>query len=141
MRSRSGGELPQLELECLAALWRLERAPVAAVHAQLAERGRPLAYTTVLTVLERLLRKQVVERQRQGRAYTYTPVVSREQMRERAIVRLVQNYFDSRQELRQYLSAASSPPDVAPPEVAPPPIDEAAATVDETEEQAAMFLD
>src|SRR6185437_6438604 len=57
MRSQLQGELPQLELECLAALWALERAPVAEVHARLASRGRPLAYTTILTVLDRLRRK------------------------------------------------------------------------------------
>jgi len=103
MRSRSGGELPQLELECLAALWALEQARVRQVHARLAERGRPLAYTTVLTVLERLLRKQVVERRREGRGYVYAALVSRQQMRERALERLVGNYFDSRQELEGYL--------------------------------------
>lgn len=103
MRSRSGGELPQLELDCLAALWALEQAPVAQVHARLAENGRPLAYTTVLTVMERLLRKQVVRRERRGRAYIYAPLVSRAEMRERALNRLVENYFDSRQELERYL--------------------------------------
>lgn len=113
--ARRGSELPQLELECLAALWRLERAPVAAVHAALGERGRPLAYTTVLTVMERLLRKGVVERRRQGRAYQYTPLVSRAEMRERALARLVSNYFDSRQELERYLlNGAPRPPRPAP---------------------------
>ena len=109
MRSRSGGELPQLELECLAALWALERAPVAAVHARLAARGRPLAYTTILTVLERLLRKQVVARERRGRAYVYAALVTREQMRERALARLVDLYFDSRLELRRHLEAEAAP--------------------------------
>jgi BlaI family penicillinase repressor len=123
MRSRSGAELPQLELECLAALWALERAPVAQVHARLAERGRALAYTTVLTVMDRLLRKHVVERERQGRAYVYRPLITRAEMRERALKRLVANYFDSRQELERYLrpqpAAAPAPP--APPEPEPEP--------------------
>ncbi len=118
MRSRSGGELPQLELECLAALWALERAPVARVHARLAERGRPLAYTTVLTVMERLLRKRVVERERRGRAYIYRPLVSRAEMRERALARLVANYFESRQELERYLRPQPAPP---PPRLPQPP--------------------
>src|SRR5690348_6015928 len=116
MRSRSGAELPQLELECLAALWALESAPVARVHERLAERGRPLAYTTVLTVMERLLRKGAVTRAKRGRAFVYTPSVSRDTMRERALARLVDNYFASRQELRQYLDGG---PKVAP---SPPPI-------------------
>ncbi|HUX66664.1 MAG TPA: BlaI/MecI/CopY family transcriptional regulator [Terriglobales bacterium] len=110
MRSRSGAELPQLELECLAALWALEQARVRQVHARLAERGRPLAYTTVLTVLERLLRKQVVERRREGRGYVYAALVTRQQMRERALERLVGNYFDSRQELEGYLRQGGAEP-------------------------------
>src|SRR6185437_5218824 len=98
---------PQLELECLAALWALERAPVAEVHARLASRGRPLAYTTILTVLDRLRRKRVVKR---------------EQMRERALARLVSNYFDSRGEFERYLGvdAASAPLPRAVPVVAEP---------------------
>lgn len=123
MRSRSGGELPQLELECLAALWALEQARVRQVHARLAERGRPLAYTTILTVLERLLRKQVVERRREGRGYIYAPLVSRQQMRERALERLVGNYFDSRQELEGYLrqNGAAAPAPAFPVIEAPEP--------------------
>ncbi|MGH9473311.1 MAG: BlaI/MecI/CopY family transcriptional regulator [Terriglobales bacterium] len=118
--ARRGAELPQLELDCLVALWRLERAPVAAVHAALSERGRPLAYTTVLTVMERLLRKGVVERRRQGRAFQYAPLITRVQMRERALERLVTNYFDSRQELERYLmDGAPTAPHRPPPARAP----------------------
>jgi predicted transcriptional regulator len=126
MRSRSGAELPQLELDCLAALWALERAPVARVHERLAERGRPLAYTTVLTVMERLLRKGAVTRAKQGRAFVYTPSISRNTMRERALTRLVDNYFGSRQELRQYLDGAITPPASA----APPQAEEEPALLD-----------
>jgi predicted transcriptional regulator len=39
---------------------------------------RPLAYTTVLTVLQRLERKRLVRRLREGRAHRYAPVASRE---------------------------------------------------------------
>lgn len=119
MRSRSGAELPQLELECLASLWALEQAPVAQVHARLAEHGRPLAYTTVLTVLERLLRKGAVARTKRGRAFIYAARISRAEMRERALERLVDNYFDSRQELRQYLDGNGTRP--APPASPAPP--------------------
>ena len=40
---------------------------------------RPLAYTTVMTILVRLWRKQRLERQRDGRAYVYRPVQTREE--------------------------------------------------------------
>jgi predicted transcriptional regulator len=47
------------------------------VHAGLQDPA--LAYTTVMTVLVRLWQKGRVERQRDGRAYAYHPLVTREQ--------------------------------------------------------------
>lgn len=46
---------------------------------------RDLAYTTVLTVLDRLAKKGVVERDRDGRAWRYRPVASREELAARAM--------------------------------------------------------
>ncbi len=48
------------------------------VHEVLTE-TRPLAYNTVLTILVRLWEKGRLERQRDGRAYAYRPVQTREQ--------------------------------------------------------------
>lgn len=81
------GELEQAVLE---ALWELEGAlrdeagirPRGAsgrdVHQRLV--GRDLAYTTVMTVLDRLARKDVVVRERDGRAYRYSPRLTRAEM-------------------------------------------------------------
>ena len=41
--------------------------------------GRPLAYTTVMTILVRLWQKGRVERERDGRAYAYRPLQTREE--------------------------------------------------------------
>ena len=40
---------------------------------------RPLAYTTILTVLDNLHRKGMVRREKRGRAYVYLPTRSRAQ--------------------------------------------------------------
>jgi predicted transcriptional regulator len=40
-------------------------------------RDRPLAYTTVLTVMDRLVRKGMLSRERRGRAHTYRAARSR----------------------------------------------------------------
>jgi predicted transcriptional regulator len=48
---------------------------------------RPIAYTTVMTILVRLWRKGRLDRQRDGRAYAYHPKQSRE---EHAAVRMGQ---------------------------------------------------
>lgn len=41
---------------------------------------RDLAYTTLMTVLDRLSKKGVVERERDGRAWRYIPAASRDQL-------------------------------------------------------------
>jgi len=43
------------------------------------ERERPIAYTTVMTVMDNLRKKGWLRRQAAGRAYRYEPVVSAEQ--------------------------------------------------------------
>lgn len=49
---------------------------VREVHARLAE-SRDIAYTTVMTVLDRLAKKDVVHQERDGRAYRYSAASSR----------------------------------------------------------------
>ncbi len=52
------------------ALWPLGEATVREVHEAVAE-YRPRAYTTIMTILDRLARKGVVTRRKIGRAYLY----------------------------------------------------------------------
>ena len=49
---------------------------------------RPLAYTTVLTILDRLARKGAVTRVKQGKAYVYAPSLSFELSRQEALTEL-----------------------------------------------------
>lgn len=42
--------------------------------------GRPVAYTTVMTTLDRLFKKGLVARTRAGRAFVYTAVQSRQEI-------------------------------------------------------------
>lgn len=58
-------------------LWNSD-APVTARSVAARLPSRPLAQTTVLTVLSRLEKKGVVRRDRAGRAHTYAAVASRE---------------------------------------------------------------
>jgi predicted transcriptional regulator len=63
-----------LEAEVLGVLWD-QGAP--ATPGEVAERlDGDLAYTTIMTVLARLWKKGLVERERSGRAYAYSPVLS-----------------------------------------------------------------
>lgn len=77
------GELEQAVLE---ALWALDTAAADGrrgasgreVHEAL--RDRDLAYTTVMTVLDRLARKDLLVREREGRAFRYVPRQSRAEL-------------------------------------------------------------
>lgn len=71
--------LGSLEAELLRVLWhRGTWLSAPEVHAELA-RVRPLAYTTVSTVLIRLWNKGHLERVRDGRSFAYRAVRTKEQ--------------------------------------------------------------
>ena len=88
---------PPLEMLCLKALWSLGEGNVAGVRG-LVSKTKPLAYTTVMTLLERLARKGVVSRRKVGRAFVYAPSISRDTMRRLALKEFVDCYFDGSQE-------------------------------------------
>jgi predicted transcriptional regulator len=108
---------PPLELECLKVLWKLGEASVKDVRGQLTA-NRNLAYTTVMTVLDRLARKGGVVRRKVGRAFVYAPVLSRDGVRRLAIRDLVESFFGgSEDELLAYLrngQSAAAPSDSDP---------------------------
>jgi len=76
-----------LELRVLEALWRREGD--ASVRDILPEFPNA-AYTTLMTTLDRLHRKGFLERRKDGRAFVYRPVNSREQMESGLITRALQ---------------------------------------------------
>lgn len=73
-------QLGRLEAEVMEVLWTAGR-PCSVREVLDALNGRldrPLAYTTVMTVLARLTEKGVLDRTAQGRAFLYVPAVSDE---------------------------------------------------------------
>jgi predicted transcriptional regulator len=107
--------LPPLELEVMKVLWTEGESSVAEVQTAL-HYSKPLAYTTVMTLLDRLTRKGAVTRRKQGRGFRYTPVFSREAVLDLAVERLVEDFFESsREDLAAYLGGEP----VASPSVVP----------------------
>lgn len=96
---------PPLELSCLKALWSLQEGNVKEVQ-QIVAQSRPLAYTTIMTVLDRLVRKGKITRRKVGRAFVYAPQTSRDSMRRVAIRELLDGFFDgSEEQLMLFLRA------------------------------------
>jgi predicted transcriptional regulator len=101
---------PPLELECLKALWSLGEGNVKDVREVLTQ-NRKLAYTTVMTVLDRLEKRGRVARRKQGRRFVYTPAVSRDTLRRLAVDALLGDFFDgSEASLADYLRPGRKPP-------------------------------
>jgi len=89
-RGRASGVLTPLELQIMQVLWDAGPSPVAAVQEKL---GSDLAYTTVQTMLNVLLRKKKVRRTQVGRAFAYEAAVSREGAVGAALKDLVSRMF------------------------------------------------
>jgi len=101
---------PPLELECLKSLWKLSEASVKDVRDDLAV-NRNLAYTTVMTLLDRLVKKGGASRRKTGRMFVYTPVLPRRLLRKLAVKELVDSFFDgSEQALLEFLQGQPSEP-------------------------------
>ena len=69
--------LGALETEVMEAVWRGGELRVRDVHARF--QGR-LAYTTVMTTMDRLYKKGLLERQKEGRAFVYSARITRRQL-------------------------------------------------------------
>jgi len=111
-RRRSLLDLAPLELDCMNTLWPIGEGTVREIRDQLAPR-RPRAYTTIMTIMDRLARKGIVERRKSGRAYVYRPTLSVEDARNHALGQIVESFFGgSRETAAAYLrDGASSEPD------------------------------
>jgi BlaI family penicillinase repressor len=79
--------LGTLEGQALDAVWRLGRASVREVRAAL---DHTTAYTTVMTVLDRLYKKGVLEREREGRAFVYSAAASPDEIQSSLALGLLQ---------------------------------------------------
>jgi predicted transcriptional regulator len=91
-RKKDPGPLTPLELAIMKVLWDGSPATVESVRARLAPE-RDLAYTSVQTMLNVLVRKRRVERTLKDRAYRYAPVMSRKRAVAEAVGDLLDRFF------------------------------------------------
>jgi predicted transcriptional regulator len=82
--------LGHLETAVLEALWSSGESSVRDLSAQL---DRPLAYTTVMTTLDRLFKKGLLLRRKVDRAFLYAPRLTRSEWEQRRTAELVASLF------------------------------------------------
>jgi predicted transcriptional regulator len=110
---RSVLDLAPLELDCMNTLWPLGEASVREIRDRLAER-RARAYTTIMTIMDRLARKGIVERRKTGRKYVYRAKLSAEEARAHALQQVLENFFGgSKEHMLEQLNSRWSSGDVS----------------------------
>jgi predicted transcriptional regulator len=82
--------LGTLELELMEILWDGGEGSVRDVVPRL---SRPLAYTTVMTTLDRLFKKGLLDRRKSDRAFLYSPSFSRQEWERRRAGNLVAGFL------------------------------------------------
>ncbi len=82
---------------------------------------KPLAYTTVLTLLDRLTRRGSVSRRKEARTFVYQPEVSAETLRRMALKEFLDRHFNGSEDdlisfMRHESAGAQAAPASAPAE-------------------------
>lgn len=86
--------LGELESQVMDIVWARGEATVRDVHEAITRR-RPLAYTTIMTVMSRLADKGVLRRKLADGAYRYRPARPRAEFESDAATRLLKDALDS----------------------------------------------
>lgn len=90
--------LTNLELKLMKIVWKLGNATVKDVKSALPRR-KPLAYSTVLTVMRTLETKGFLRHDTMDRTYLYQPIVTRDEVVRSMLRNLADRLFDGSPEL------------------------------------------
>ena len=92
LRRSPSTQLGPLEQELLSALW---MRGSATVREMIDAGGINLAYTTVMTTLDRLYKKQLLNRSAEGRAFRYFPRYTQEELEKAAVGETIRQLLGS----------------------------------------------
>lgn len=89
--------LGDLEAEIMEIVWGRPRNQGTAVRDvfEMLQRRRPVAYTTVMTTMTRLARKQLLRAEKHGQAYIYFPTTTEDEFVSGFVGRILENLMVS----------------------------------------------
>jgi predicted transcriptional regulator len=93
MSRKSLDDLGQLQRAVIEVVWELGEASVHQVRDRLS-RNKKLAYTTVLTAMQKLEKAGWLRHRNEGKSYVYLPTRSREQAGAGSVLKFVKRVFD-----------------------------------------------
>jgi predicted transcriptional regulator len=100
-------EFGELEMAIMDVMWAAESPCVVREVRERLCYGRPVAYTTVMTVMDILYRKGVLQRAKHGRAWRYWPVEQREEHDARVMTEVLRSGGDEAVTMRCFLQRVS----------------------------------
>ena len=89
-----------LENTILNAIWYIEEnklskeITVNEVYDMVKRTDMPRAYTTIKTVMDRLVEKNILTRTKKGKKFSYETTISRDETAHKAILKLANTYFN-----------------------------------------------
>ena len=98
LRSTKGAPftgIGSLEADILAVVWEKDETTVRAVYETLRER-RTIAYTTVMTVMNNLVKKHLLAQDKTAIAYVYTPAIPGREVAQTVLRSVVHKLIDGR---------------------------------------------
>ena len=93
MSSKLLDDLGQLQRAVMEVVWQLGQASVHQVREQLAQK-KELAYTTVLTAMQKLEKAGWLKHRAEGKSYVYLPTRSREQAGAKSAMKFIKRVLD-----------------------------------------------
>ena len=99
--------LTPLELDIMKAIWRQPPITVREVQQAILPE-RQLAYTSVMTIMDRLFHKGFLTRAMRSRTHYYEPAVGYPEVRDEAVEMLVKSFFGSKEKLKEFLEGGGT---------------------------------
>ena len=94
MARPSSGHPTELELSILKVLWQDAPKNVEEVREALAAGGRELTYSSVITIMNIMVRKEYLKRTKNGRAFEFTPILEEVSVGRSMLQDLMTRVFD-----------------------------------------------
>jgi predicted transcriptional regulator len=109
-------KLAELQLAIMNVLWDKEEATVAQVRESLEAANRPLAHTTIATMISRMESEGYLEHRSEGRANIYRPLLHRDAVSREMVTDLASRLF--RGDVTQMVAHLLADSEVTPEEIA-----------------------
>lgn len=110
-RRVAGRSLGRLEAEVMEFIWSQED-PVDVNQILAVLKGRKRAYTTVMTIVTRLVEKEMVERERRGKAFVYRAAGTQQELAARALVSILESTDDPQAVLAHFVEDLRQSPEL-----------------------------